>query len=183
MGLIIEDGFGSGKHWRIDDEGRGIIKSIRQPFDEHINEESGKVWSISFDALNPAASDDYVVYIKNTGDTPISITDFRFSASAATRVNIHAVSGTAVGGSDLPAVSRNIGSASIPSMIIESGVDITGLTSDGTLFFIECPVADTLYHLRSSSNIIIPKGKAIAISVATGTANISGVVSVVEREE
>jgi len=45
----------------------------------------------------------------------------------------------------------------------------------------ECLTPNQLYHLSTSSKIRIPKGKAMAISVADGSANITGIVSLVEE--
>jgi hypothetical protein len=154
-----------------------------QEFDEHINQESGKVWSVPFEGLNPAGADDYVVYIKNTGDKVIHISDVRIMAdTAATQVEIHAVTGTASGGTDVSAVSRTVESAATPTATIQTGTDITGLTTAGTIFFLQCAVVNTEYHLRTSSKIRIPKGKAVALLVETATANVTGVISIVEEE-
>lgn len=183
MGLQIEDGLGTGRVARVDSENRLFAKAVTELQDHHINVVSGKVWSIPFEGLNPAGADDYVVYIKNNGSKDLGITDIRIMAdTAATQVEIHAVSGTASGGSDITPVSRTVGSSASPTATIQSGTDITGLTNDGVLFFIQCAVANTEYQLRTSSNVLIPKGKAIGLLVETGTANVTGVISLVERE-
>lgn len=181
--MKIQNGQGTGSLAKVDVEGRLSTISVNQAFDYHINEESGKVWSIPFEGLNPAGADDYVVYIKNTGDNDLRITDVRVMCdTAASQLEIHEVSGTASGGAAITPVSRNLGSAATPSATIESGTDITGLTNEGIIFFVNCPVVDTLYHIRTSSNIIIPKGKAIGLLVETATANVTGVISLVESE-
>jgi hypothetical protein len=183
MGFQLEDGLGTGKVASVDDENRLAIRGPVQEFDEHINQESGKVWSIPFEGLNPAGADDYVVYIKNDGDKVLHISDVRIMAdTAATQVEIHAVTGTASGGTDVSAVSRTVEAAATPTATIQTGTDITGLTTAGTLFFIQCAVVNTEYHLVSSSKIRIPKGKAIALLIETATANVTGTISLVEEE-
>tara|TARA_Y100000310_G_scaffold121659_1_gene120406 strand:+ start:2337 stop:2882 length:546 start_codon:yes stop_codon:yes gene_type:complete len=181
--MKIQDGQGSGVLAAVDLEGRIRTNAVTQPFDFHINEESGKVWSLPFENINPTGADDYIFYIKNTGDKDIKIADVRVMAdTAATQLELQWVSGTVSGGAAITAVSRNGGSAATPSATIESGSDLTGLTSGGTIFFIQCPTVNKEEHLSTSSNIIIPKGKAIALQVETATANITGVISIVESE-
>jgi len=172
----------NGKIVKVNGGNRLLVNSITNPVDADINIESGKVWSLPFDGLNPAGASDYVFYIKNDGDKVLHVSDIRITADATTQVELHGVSGTAAGGSALTPVSRTIGSAAVPSATIETGTDITGLTSLGTLFFIQCLTAGNEYHLTTSSRIRIPKGKAVAILIETGTANVTGVVSLVEEE-
>jgi hypothetical protein len=182
MGFVIENGRGDGNTLEIDSEGRARTFAITETEDKHINTANGKLWSVPFTALNPTGNNDYVVYIKNTGSKNLNITDFRFASSAATQIQINSVTGTASGGSSITPIVRNLGSNETPSATIESGTNITGLTSSGTIFFMNCPVADTLYHLSTTSNIIIPKGKAIGVLIETGTANLTGVISIAEAE-
>jgi len=167
----------------VDDDFRLATFSVGEPVDAHINRENEKVWSIPFEGLNPTGADDYVIYIKNTGDKVIHISDIRVMAdTAVTQVELHSVSGTASGGSDVSPVPRTVGSTQIPTATIQSGADITGLTNDGIQFFIQCDTVNKEYHLSTSSRIRIPKGKAVALLVETATANITGVVSLIEEE-
>ncbi|QDP62955.1 MAG: hypothetical protein Unbinned5081contig1002_60 [Prokaryotic dsDNA virus sp.] len=181
MGIHIEDGAGSGKLTKVDSNNRLEVKAINVSSDEDINKRTEKVWSIPFEDLNPAGDDDYVVYIQNTGDAVLQITDIRVSATAATQIELHAVSGAASGGANISAVSRTVGSAAVPTATIQSGTDITGLTNDGILFLIDIATANDTFQLKTSSRVRIPKGKAVALLVETGTANISGVISLVEE--
>ncbi len=183
MSIEIEDGTGSGKKVKVNGDNRLRVQAVTKTVDADVNELSGKVWSVPFEGLNPTGADDYVVYIKNTGDNNILISDVRIMAdTAATQIELHAVSGTASGGTDVTPVPRTIGGSAIPSAVIQSGSDITGLTSDGVIFFMQCDTANKEYHLSTSSKIIIPKGKAFGLLVETGTANVTGVVSIFEDE-
>lgn len=185
MAFVIEDGTGTGRKTGVNKENRLEVAALTIPQDQAINEERGEVWSIPFEGLNPTAGDDYVLYIKNTGDATLQVSDVRIMAdNTATQVEIHAVTGTAGGSlSDIAAVSRTVGSAATPEADIKSSVDITGLTGSGVLFFIQCDTVNREYHLRTSSKIRIPKGKAIAILVETATANVTGVVSLIKEEK
>lgn len=182
MAIQIEDGKGSGLLATVDTDNRLEVNAANRDEEHVINEEGGKVWSIPFEGLNPAGADDYVVYIKNTGDTTIYVSEVDLSAdSAATQVEIHAVSGTASGGTAISPVSRTIGSAALPTATIESGTDITGLTNDGIIAFMQLAVVNTQYSLDEKSKIRIPKGKAVALLVETGTANITGMITLAEE--
>jgi archaellum component FlaG (FlaF/FlaG flagellin family) len=181
--MQIHDGTGSGKAVKVNSGNRLYTKSVVTSEDADINANTEKVWSIPFEGLNPAGTDDYVVYIKNTGDKTLVVSDIRASAdTAATQLKVNAVSGTASNGTTITPVPRTIQSSAIPTATIESGTDITGLTSEGTIFFIQCAVVNTEYHLNTSSKIRIPKGRAIGLLVETATANITGVISLFEEE-
>lgn len=162
----------------VDDKNRLKSFSVSQFEDQNLNME-GKVWSIYFTNTPVAANDDFF-YLKNIGTKDLKLTDIRISSSVATTIFYKHVSGTAVGGTDVDTESRLLGSAASPNAIIQQGVDITGLVSEGVLFFEECAVADTLYHLRTTSNIIIPQGQAIAFEREAATGLIKCLVSLVE---
>lgn len=182
MAIQIEDGHGSGIRAKINAEGFLDVNAVAVFQEQHINELNNKVWSIPFEGLNPAGTDDYVIYIENTGDKIINVSDIRISAdTAATQVEVQVVTGTPVGGSAITPVSRTIAATATPTATVESGTDITGLTTGGVLFFIQCAVVNTEYHLETTSKIRLSKGKAIALLVETATANITGVITLVEE--
>ena len=172
-----------GTYMDVDDEHRGLMFATIETVDAHVNKTNGKVWSIAFDALSPTAIDDFVLYIKNTGDKVLLISDSRITSKvAATELEWHGVSGTAAGGTTTAPFSRTIGGAATVTGIIESGADITGLTADGTIFYQQCDTIGKESHLSTSSKIRIPKGKAVALSVKVATASLTGIVSIIEEE-
>ena len=170
----------NGQVAQVDDENRLQVFSVSEAFDKHRNEEQ-KAWALYF-TNTPTAANDYCFYMKNEGTKNILIQNIRISSTVPTQVFYKHVSGIAVGGTPIAPTNRNLGSSSAPTAIIEQGVDITGLTDLGVIFFEECAVADTLYNLRTSSNIIIPQGQAIAIQRVEATGLINCVVSIVESE-
>jgi len=183
MSFQIADGKGSGKRAEVDDQNRLHTVAVTQQNDFHINEKNGKYWSCPFGPRDPTGASDYVFYIKNTGDKDLGITDIRLSCTgAASQIEINSVTGTAAAGTTVTPIPRNLGSSQVISGIVEDSVNITGLTSAGTLFYMELAAVATLYHLKTSSNIIIPKGSAVGILVVTATSIVTGVVSVLELE-
>ena len=79
-------------------------------------------------------------------------------------------------------MSRNLGnpvSLAASTSTASAGTGITGLSDEGLLFPKMAKSGDEL-HLKTSSNIIIPPGQAMAIKIVTSGAILKGAVSVAE---
>jgi hypothetical protein len=175
--MKIEDGSGTGFQAEVDGEHRLKTFSVTEPEDKHINRE-GKVWSY-LQSTTPTSTNDFIFYFKNSGESDLAITDLRVFVAAATKITIEAVTGTAGGTTSVLApVARNLGSSQVPDATCLESVDITGITGAGVLYFQQCAVAATQYHLSMSANIIVPQGQAIGIrsSISTATECLVSVV-------
>lgn len=170
----------NGQVVNVDDQNRIQAFSISEPQDKDLNLK-GKVWTLRF-TNTPTAGGDNFFYLKNDGLKNIFVTDIRISSSVVTQILYNHVSGTAVGGTTITPLNRNLGNAALPTATIEQGVDITGLTDIGVIFFEECSVVNALFHLSTSSTIIIPQGQAIAFQRVEATGLIDCVVSITEAE-
>ena len=158
------------------------VLAITETEEHRINEEDGLVWTLAFEDLNPAAADDAVIYLLNTGDENLVILEAHFDcAVAASQVEIHGVTGTATSGNTAAVQSNKVGSGASPTATIETGTDIGGLTSTGILALLQCVVADTQYSRIFDYKIILPKNAAISVQVQTGTANLSGYIVFAEE--
>jgi len=166
----------------VSGEGRAQVDAVIETGDRHINIEHQKVWSLPFEAIDPVAADDYFLYIKNTGITNLAITDFRLESSVIGTVEVHYVTGVPsyTADVDITPVNRYIGSAIIPTAIIKTDTNTTGLVDGGILFWINCDVADKTKHESTSSNIVIPPGQSVALMWDTGTGILKGMISLVE---
>jgi len=174
--MFIEGNDGAKIHRvSVDDEGRLFTFAVSENEDRHINQKNGKVWSA---VINGVAIDagQYIAYFKNTGTANYHLTDIRAHMQfAASMYTVEFVSGTVGGGTSLlPAeiTSRNLGSSTDPIGTMEyatAATGLTGLTSEGVLFYAGS-LDNKSSHLRTSSNIIIPPGTAIAIKVITANA-------------
>ena len=166
----------------VDGGGRLNTFAVSTPEDKHLNHE-GRVFSVYFEETASGA-DDYFFYLKNTGIADIYITDIRASCSASTTVFYERVSGTPsyAGVTAITAVNRNLGSAALLEAITNSDANITGLTSEGVLFFDEFPAANTRNSIKTSSNLIVPQGKAIAFRRSAASGTVRCMVSVVGAE-
>ena len=164
----------------VSDSGQLSAFAVSEPEDKFINQRGG-VHSIYF-SVTPAGANDYFYYLKNTGTSELSLTDIRIKSSVATTIYYEAVTGTPtyVTGTDTQDCNRNLGSSKLLNATSKYDTNITGLTSGGVLFFERCATADVRYKLSTSSNIIIPQGKAIAFRREAGTGLIEVVVSVVD---
>lgn len=159
----------------VDEENRLTTFAVVQNEDKHANE-AGRYWSIYFQ-VTPTAANDLFFYLKNTGTKNLFVTDVRVSSDAITQLIYRQVSGTAVGGTDSQVTSRKLGDSFSPTAIIQHGVDITGLTPGGVLFFEEASPVGELQPLKTTSNIIIPQGQALAFERIEATGLITCLVS------
>ena len=173
---IIQDS-STGRTATVDYENRLSTFAVSQAEDKHANIE-GHYDSIYFE-VTPTGANDNFFYLQNTGTADLALTDIRISSSAPTNILLDKVSGTPVyvTGTDAAITNRNLGSSKVPSVIAKYDTDITGIVDEGVLLFQECPSADTLYHFRTSSNIIIPQGQAIALQRVAATGQITCLIS------
>jgi len=172
----------NGKVVLVGDEGRLKVESVSIPEDKHLNFEE-KVFSVYFE-VDPTGADDYFFYLQNTGALDLYITDIRISVSSATAVYYEHVIGTPSYTSETACdvTNRSLGSAKTLPAIANYDVNITGLTSQGVIFFEEQATANERKKLHTTSNILIPQGQAVAFRRGAATGTIECVVSVVEAE-
>ena len=179
MPTAISDGAGRGILAAVDSNHRLEVHAQLDDRYEAIN--TGKSWSMTFEAVDPAGADDYFVYCNNTSTTETYVfTDLRIHSTVAGTVVMEKVSGTAVyggGGTDLDRVSRNLSSNLVPTGTYKSDTDITGLTAGGTLFTIYLKANDRT-KLTTSAGVIIPPSTSFALKWSEATGVLSGTVSI-----
>lgn len=180
MTEVIQDGTGKGYFAKVNQFNQLTTSAITEPEDKFRNKD-GYQWSLSF-TVTPVGAGDYFFYLTNTGDNDISITDFRFSSASAEVIYIDAVTGTPsyTSGTALTPQPKNLGSNREASITCYQDTDTTGLTKEGELFFVSMSGANDFEQLRTSANVIIPKGTALALRAITGGIALRGVVSIVE---
>lgn len=159
--------------WSIDNEGRGQVRSSSEPEDRHINQDTGKVWSIDLDNVLIDAGA-YIAWFQNTSQTFYHLTDMRVHCQdLASIIDIDEVTALTIGNatSFLPnqVNSRHISNSTIPTGTMEfatSATGITGLTKVGNIFHAGS-LDDKTSYLSTTSNVIIPPGTALGIKVLT----------------
>ena len=172
----------SSKFADVDSNNRVMSDAVSRTKDNFINGESGKVWSLSFRAVDPVAANDTFLYLKNTGVETLRVTDIRLSSTVTGIAYIKKVSGTPVyvGETAIAAISRRTSKNPVLQATVNTDTNITGLADIGD-YFPMALTANQQGHLRTSSNIIIDAGDAIAIEWDTATGILTGTVSVVEN--
>ena len=162
----------------VDSQGRGQVLASADPEDRHINQHSGKVWSVDLDGVTANAGT-YIAWFQNTSTEFYHLTDQRAHClDAASILDIDEVTVGTIGNNTtfLPnaVASRKIGTSSGPTGNMAhatSATGLTGLTKVATIFHAGS-LDNQSSHLRTSSNIIIPPGTAMAVKVLTANATL-----------
>lgn len=164
---------GSDGHvWDVTRLGRGKVLSLSQsPQAQNAIKDF-----LTFTAVGtetPTGAGDYFFYMKNDGTYPICISRLAVDGGTADEVELRAVTGTAASGTALTPLNRTRSSGKTVDATIESGVDITGLTSAGALERLVVP-ADTNNELVFVDRpIVLRQNQAVAIAAITGTAALN----------
>ncbi len=161
----------------VDESGRGHTHATTIHEDKVANED-GHYWTIDIDAITAAGAGDFFFYLKNEGSVDIGITDWRGFSTVINQIDIMRVNGDPTyvgGGTNISPTARKLGQGSVPDATIKTDTDITGLTEHGRLFFLKYDTADKTFHDKTTANIIIPQGQAIAFKriEATGAVTIN----------
>ena len=172
----------SGKNADVTEDNQLKTEAVTKTLDNYINGQAGKVWSLTFDGIDPAGANDKFFYMKNTGTETIRLTDFRVSSTVAGILKIKKVSGTPsyVGETAVTPVSRRSGRNPTLQATVNTDTDITGLTDGGTWFTMTLE-AGKFTQLRTTSNIILDTGDALALEWDTATGVLTGTISAVEN--
>jgi hypothetical protein len=192
MGTITSSGVIPYKA-KVDSQGRLITFSAIEAEDRHININTGKVWSVDLDEVLTNASTKatplYVAYFENTSQVPYHMTDMRAHClDVASIVDVDEVTVGTIGNhtSFLPnqVASRHVGISANPIGDMASATTatgLTGLTKVANLFHAGS-IDNKTSHLRTTSNVIIPPGSAVAIAVrgANATNGVTFTWSLVE---
>jgi hypothetical protein len=146
------------------------------------NKDRQKSWSLPFE-INPTGADDYFAYIKNTGSKPLVIERISGETDVAGTIEVHSVTGTQSGGSDVSPVSKSVGGGPDPIADFKTAVDITGLTKVGNLGLLGLGVASVQRTEKFPEGIRILSGKAVALLWDTSTGTLSGIAHVYEEAD
>lgn len=177
--MRIEGGNNPKSILHVDQRGRAKTIAQTETNDRLANRE-GQVWSVYF-SVTPTASN-YFFYYKNDSTQNVNITDIRAVSSAVNKIYYRAVSGTPTptGAVTEQVTTRLVGDSTPIEATIVAAASIAGLADDGVLFFESFAAANKREKLSSTSNIIIPQGKAVAFFADQSTA-LEFVVSVVKE--
>ena len=166
----------------VDGEGRLHVEADTRPIEEEVNEEFQKTFSLSISAIDPTGADDYLLYVKNTGEKEIELYEWVAEVTgAAATVTLDWVTGTSDGSTVTP-VNNFLGSPKTLDVNAESGVNIVTLANAGTLDQVTLLVNVSTVR-RYSAHIVMPKDTAIAWRVSSATAILTLTAFMFERQD
>ena len=147
----------------------------------HANEENQRVWTIPFEDRDPTDTDDYFLYLQNTGANDLHVYEVTIESTVVGSLEVHRVTGAPVNGTAVTVaantvVNQTLGNTNAPDAVMEVGVNITGLAEAGILRQEAIAVADDTHLVRFDAHIIIPQGQAVALLWDTGTGILSGAI-------
>ena len=167
MGLIIE-GAGNSKQAGVTDENRLKASALTFSQEHHTNHHEGECYSFGVSAT-PASTGDCFLYIKNTNDIDMVISEFMLRAASDETVSFKiGDTGTPIGGTTGTPVNRNAGSGNIADVTALYGVDITGLSGGNAVMAMFLKGGETSVRIEPLSGFIIPKNKVFTGYASTG---------------
>ena len=184
--MQIEDGRGSGRKAEVTSLFQLATRSVAIHAIAYNTLVNGATWTVPFDAIDPAGADDYFLYIRNDNSVDLVLGKLSVSSTVAGFIEVQKVTGTPAGGTDVVPVARNIGSLKQPNATIQTGTDITGLSSGGVLEFITLEAnigtgSTTNIATLTDDPIVIPRDSAIAFLWTVSTGVLTGNVTLIER--
>lgn len=149
------------------------LNAIQEAYDQ--NRARQRAWFLPTDTIDPAAADDYFVYVKNDSVVVYTVHRASYETTVAGTIEFHHVTGTA-GGSPTPRtpVNLTLGGGPGPKITFSDDPDITGLTSQGQVARMAMGVASVQQELEIPEGIRIQPGTALALLWDTATGILSG---------
>jgi hypothetical protein len=174
MGIMIEDGTGSGKTVKINSENRLLTYSIIESEPLYINEDKGRAFRalafITPSLVNPSIeTQTSFFYLKNESTEGLYIYKIKVWVENNEIIDIYAnKSGTPVGGTEVVPVNANFGSGNSADGIFLKGNDITGLSGGTLVGRIRVPADHNTHEIDFESTLILLKNNNIVLSTPTG---------------
>jgi hypothetical protein len=177
--MILEDGTGSGRKLAINENNRAEVESTIVPYPSRINQDTGKVWSISLEGLAPSGATWFLAFF-NSGSTTYAISQMMMVSSVAGVFRASKITGTPAGGTTIVPTSLNLSKTVLLDLCtVESGTSITGLTEGSLIAPIYLPQYQPVI-LPADSLIIIPPGTVGLGIKAPAAATVNGFITVFE---
>jgi len=166
MGILIEDGKGSGKSVGVSDNNELLTHGVSVSEEHSANMDKGKTFSWIF-SEDPDADDDCIFYIKNNDDENLVLEGMEIYVSAAAEVYIEIGNeGTTTSGTTVSGKNLNAGSGNSPKVTalkdgdIQSGATLA--TGDEVKRFI-FTAETTSKHYNFVADLIIPPQQTFTI--------------------
>lgn len=166
----IEDGTGTGKRAKVDEENRLRVEAVSERLIHHINHDEGAAYSMVFDqAAANGAADELLLYIKNTDDEDMIIDEINITISAANIVYCKLGDSGTVGGTPTAIVPANLNAGSGKSATGTFYKDdaMSGLSGGAIAIWRYLTAAAETKNICPSSGLIVPKNQVFTLYVET----------------
>lgn len=171
MGLIIEDGSGSGRKAAVSDSLRLKVDAVTRREITEISEDKGAAFSFT-STFTTTGGDEEVIAIKNDDSEVLDIDSIMLSSSVAQQWTIFEVTSGTTAGTTLVPFNLNLTSGVTKSNTSFGNAEVTGGIS-GTNIYVVRTVVDGSAIITPGGDLILGTGDDIAI-----TASAAGVVAV-----
>ena len=173
MGLIIEDGLGTGKSASVDDENRLRTLAITMSMEHESNQAHGDAYNVIFSA-KPSEADACIFYMKNTDDKDMVVKGLTLGATDPTANETVEFkigdSGTRDSATALTPTNLNAGSGKAATGTFESGVKLNAGTLTGGTIFERIVLAGATDRISSlwnfNQDVILPKNGVLTIYIS-----------------
>jgi hypothetical protein len=118
----------------VNNQNQLMTRAVVEQRAAFISDTKGQAWTVHADDADVAA-DEYLIWLKNTGTTPIVInTIFTSNVDADAIWKLHSVTGTGAGAAAITPVNLNLSSGNDAIVSCNGGAGgVTGLTSSGII--------------------------------------------------
>ncbi len=182
--MILDDGTGSGKSAKIDMENKLETRSVTESEAEHINFTDGEAYTLFFpitsDNLNPSIdlSSPCILYLKNTNEKNLIITDIRMWAEFPEYLDIYFNQiGIPVRGSTITPTNMNLNSGKAADGIFLGANRITEMSGGALFDRLRVPADNSDHAFIWAETIIVPKNKILTIYAGNGGIPIEASIS------
>jgi hypothetical protein len=182
MGIIIEDGKGSGRSVEVDVNNHLVVNAITQSSEHFANHTNGIAYNILFEVTpdESLSADGYCfLYVKNGSENDMIVEGFWLWLATNEYIEIRlGDSGTPVGGSSITPANLNSASGLPAIGTFQSGTKITGLTGGVAV--------NRFYHASNSSSqftnfdqdLILEKNGVLTMYAEVGGTALHGTLSI-----
>jgi hypothetical protein len=162
MGLIIEDGRGSGIKAGVNADGQLSVRAVVENLLSHNSQDHGLAFSWASGIVNGVAGAT-VLLVKNTGDKDLHITEIGLSTEIDTRVVIHLVTANVTLAGDATIVGTNLNTGS--SNVADAGArtNETGNSQGAIIWSGEIMAAENTLIVPMHDAVILAKNKSIGV--------------------
>lgn len=168
MGIIFEDGEGSGKLAGVTIDNRIKAESKSNVRGYYVSRDDERAFNAVFEDASAAAGD-YVAYLKNTSTTRNLYVDLvRVDAANAVKWKVVSATGAATGGNTVTPVNMNR-SSGITASVDARADNVGGFTAGSNLIATIRNAANSSATIPFDDVLVLGQNDAIAIEYDSGT--------------